>query len=80
MTEHEPVGRELAKGAGRLAVHVVALVVGLFLMVVGVAMGVSVVLLPLGIPLGLAGLLAFLWGICGDSGDKAPPTQPPGSQ
>ena len=80
MAEHEPAGRELAKGAGRLAVHVVALVVGLILMVVGLGMGVSVVLLPFGIPLGLAGLLAFLWGIYGGSGDKEAPTQPPGSQ
>jgi cbb3-type cytochrome oxidase maturation protein len=69
----------LAKGAGRLAVHVVALVVGLILMAVGLAMGVSIVLLPIGIPVGLAGLLAFLWGIYGRSGDKDVPTQPPGS-
>jgi cbb3-type cytochrome oxidase maturation protein len=26
-------------------------------------MGVSLVLLPVGIPLGFAGLLAFLWGV-----------------
>jgi hypothetical protein len=43
-------------------------------------MGVSVVLLPFGIPVGLAGLLAILWGIYGGSGDKDAPTQSPGSQ
>jgi len=41
---------------------------------------VSVVLLPFGIPVGLAGLLTFLWGIYGGSGDKDESTQPPGSQ
>jgi hypothetical protein len=65
MSEHESASRELAKGAGRVAVHVVALVVGLILMVVGLAMGVSLVMLPIGIPVGLAGLFAFLWGIYG---------------
>ena len=79
MAEHEPAGRELAKGAGRLAVHVVALVVGLILMAVGLAMGVSMVLLPIGIPVGLAGLLVFLWCIYGRSGAKDAPAQPPGS-
>jgi hypothetical protein len=79
MAEQEPAGRELAKGAGRLTVHVVALVVGVILMVVGLAFGVTVVLLPVGIPVGLAGLLLFLWGLYGGSGDKEAPTRPPGS-
>jgi hypothetical protein len=34
-------------------------------MLTGVAMGVSLVLLPLGIPLGLVGLFIFLWGLFG---------------
>jgi cbb3-type cytochrome oxidase maturation protein len=38
------------------------------------------VLLPIGIPVGLAGLLAFLWGIYGGSGDKHVPTLPTGPQ
>jgi cbb3-type cytochrome oxidase maturation protein len=48
-------------------------------MAVGLAMGVSMVLLPIGIPVGLAGLLVFLWGIYGRSGAKDAPAQPPGS-
>jgi hypothetical protein len=34
-------------------------------MFTGVAMGVTLVLLPIGIPLGLVGLCAFIWGIFG---------------
>jgi hypothetical protein len=80
MAEHESAGRELAKGAGRLAVHVVGMVVGVILMVAGLGMGVSVVLLPVGIPVGLAGLLIVVWGIYGGSGEKKESAQPPGSQ
>ena len=47
------------------------------LMVVGLAMGVSVVALPAGIPLGLVGLFVFLWGLFGWSQPKRVPTQPP---
>lgn len=62
MTEQETAVREVAKGAGRLAVHLFALVAGLLLMFLGVAMGVSVVLLPVGVPVGLVGLFVFMWG------------------
>jgi hypothetical protein len=43
--------------------HVAAIVVGLVLMVSGVGMGVTMVLAPWGIPLGLVGLGLFLWGV-----------------
>jgi hypothetical protein len=67
MTERESSGRELAKGAGLFFGHAAALVVGVILMLVGVGMGVTLVLLPLAIPLGLAGLFIFLWGLFGRS-------------
>ena len=63
MSEHESAGRELAKGAGWFALHVVAVVAGLVLMIVGLAMGVSLVMLPIGIPVGFLGLFVFLWGV-----------------
>jgi hypothetical protein len=63
MSEQEKVGRELARGAGRLAIHVFAIIAGLVLMFVGVAMGVTVVMLPAGIPVGFFGLFVFLWGL-----------------
>ncbi len=65
MTENQSMGKELAKGAGRFLSRSAAVVVGVLLMIVGLAMGVTVVMLPVGVPLGLVGLLAFLWGISG---------------
>jgi hypothetical protein len=48
---------------GRFALHAVAIVVGLLLMVLGLTFGVTIVGLPLALPAGLAGLLMFLWGL-----------------
>ena len=76
MTEYESPGRELARGAGRL----LAIVAGLVLMVVGLGMGVSVVLLPVGIPVGLVGLLLFVGGLSPRAGGAGNPAQPLGRQ
>jgi hypothetical protein len=65
MFEPASVSREVAQGAGRFVGHVVAIVVGLVLMIAGIAMGVSILLLPIGIPVGLVGLGVFLWGLFG---------------
>jgi hypothetical protein len=73
MSEHETAGRELAKGAGRMAIHIFAIVVGLVLMFVGVAMGVTVVMLPAGVPVGFFGLFLFLWGLAGDAQEASGP-------
>ena len=70
MSEHKSTGGELVRGAGRAVGHVLAIVGGLVLMVAGVAMGVTMVLLPLGIPLGLVGLCILLWGLFGWSQEK----------
>jgi hypothetical protein len=76
MTGHESGARELVKGVGLFAGHAVALVVGLVLMVVGVGLGVGLVTLPVAIPVGLAGLCMFLWGLFG--GSEEPVKLPPG--
>ena len=47
--------------------HVLAVAAGVVLMIAGVGMGVTIVLLPLGIPVGFAGLGVFLWGLFGRS-------------
>jgi hypothetical protein len=65
MFANHPATEELKKGAESVAVHVLAVVAGLVLMIVGLAMGVSIVLLPIGIPLGLFGLAVFAWGFFG---------------
>lgn len=66
-------GKALAKGAGLFVGHVLAIVVGVVLMLAGVAMGVTMVMLPLGIPLGLIGLGIFLWGLFSGPQGKEPP-------
>jgi hypothetical protein len=63
----------LVKGVGLLAGHVAALVVGVILMIVGIALGVGLVTLPFAIPVGLAGLFVFLWGLYGGSEPVKPP-------
>jgi hypothetical protein len=57
--------QEFAKGAVRFALHAFAIVLGLILSVAGLAMGVSIALLPIGIPTGLVGLALLLWGLFG---------------
>ena len=54
--------RHLLKAGERFLGHTIAVVAGLVLMVVGLGLGVTIVLLPIGLPLGLAGLLLVLWG------------------
>ena len=77
MTERESVGKELVKGAGSLLAHTIALAVGFALMIAGVALGVTIVALPVGLAVGFAGLLLFLWGLFGRSQGKPTPPQPP---
>ena len=76
MNAHPTVGRELAKGAGRFAAHAFAFVLGLILSVSGLAMGVSIALLPIGIPAGLIGLLLLMWGLFGGAEEEKMPPYP----
>ena len=46
-----------------VAFHLAAIVVGFLMVVLGVGLSVTMVLLPLGLPLGLAGLGAVIWGL-----------------
>ena len=78
MPEQESRAREFAQGAGRFFGHVAAIVIGILMMIVGLAMGVSMVLLPIGIVVGIAGLFVFLWGLVSYSRIAGPPTTPPG--
>jgi hypothetical protein len=55
--------RKLLQSCEHYASHVAAVLIGFILMVIGIAMGVTIVLLPFGIPVGLAGLLLFVWGL-----------------
>ena len=55
--------RRLLEAGERFLGHTIAVVAGLVLMIVGLGMGVTMVLLPIGLPVGLAGLLLVLWGL-----------------
>jgi hypothetical protein len=70
-------GRELAKEAGLFALHALAIVLGLILSVAGLAMGVSIALLPIGIPTGLVGLALLFWGLFGEGEAMTVPPYPP---
>jgi hypothetical protein len=76
MQAHESVGRTLAKATGVLMGHVAAIIVGVILMIAGIAMGVTLVLLPFGIPIGFAGLALFMWGLFGRAREQEQPAGP----
>ena len=44
--------------------HVLAIVVGFVLMVVGLGLGVTMILLPVGLVIGLIGAALFIGGMC----------------
>ena len=77
MHAQQTVVQEVEKGAGRFVGHALAIVLGLILSVIGLAMGVSIALLPIGIPVGLGGLALLLWGLFGGGEEMKVPPFPP---
>jgi hypothetical protein len=78
MSEQESRARGFAREVGNFFGHVAAIIVGLIVMVAGLAMGVSIVMLPIGLAIGFAGLLLFGWGLLGytrSKGTRTPPDQ-----
>lgn len=67
MAENQSTPKALGKAAGSFLGHGAAIAAGLILMITGIAMGVTIVMLPVGVLLGLAGLFVFLWGLFGSS-------------
>jgi uncharacterized membrane protein len=65
MQEEETSGHKIIKAGERIAGHVFAIIGGILLMIIGLALGVTMVLLPVGIPIGLVGVLLFVWGMFG---------------
>jgi hypothetical protein len=51
------------KMPGGITSHVLMAIAGFLMMLVGVGLSVTMVLLPVGIPLGLAGLGLLMWGL-----------------
>ena len=52
--------------AERGALRIAMLVLGFVMMVVGLGLGVTMIMLPAGLVIGLAGLGLTLWGAVGD--------------
>jgi hypothetical protein len=44
--------------------HILAIVVGFILMVLGLGLGVTMIMLPVGLVIGLIGLALFVGGMC----------------
>jgi len=63
MKDTDPSNRHLLKTGERFIGHTIAVVLGVLLMIVGLGLGVTMVALPIGLPLGLGGLLLCMWGL-----------------
>lgn len=61
--ETKPVEEAVVEATARGVEHLIAIVLGFILSILGVAMTFSVVLIWLGIPLGVVGILMLLWGL-----------------
>jgi hypothetical protein len=55
--------KHAVQAGGRIAGHWAAMVIGFAMVAAGLGLGVTIVLLPVGLPLGLAGLMLFFWGV-----------------
>jgi hypothetical protein len=66
----------VAKAAGSFVGHFILMILGFAVMIAGIGMGVTLVMLPVGILVGFGGLFLFLWGIFGVAGGRQEPTGP----
>jgi hypothetical protein len=55
--------KDQQKAPESIVLHVGAVAAGIVMMVLGVGLSVTMVLLPIGIPFGLAGLGVCIWGL-----------------
>jgi hypothetical protein len=60
---HTLAVRRVFVGIGRFAEHTAAVVVGLILMILGLGLGVTMIMLPVGIVIGLVGVLLVVGGL-----------------
>ena len=60
---HAVTPTHLWSGVGRFFEHVAAVVIGFVLMVLGLALGVTMIMLPVGVVIGLIGVALFVGGI-----------------
>lgn len=63
---------DLARGGSHAVGHIMAVIVGFALMILGIGMGITVVLIPFGVPVGFFGLGLFAWGLMEHAERKHP--------
>ena len=63
MIAHPISTRHIAGLVGSFFGHVAAIVIGFVLMVFGLALGVTMIMLPVGIVVGMLGFLMFVGGL-----------------
>ena len=68
-TQRAGRGRRWLEMAQLVLCHVAAVVVGFVLMVFGLGLGVTMVMLPVGLVVGLIGVGVFVWGLLGHLGE-----------
>ena len=61
-------GRTWIEKAQLVLAHVAAVVIGFGLMVFGLGLGVTMVMLPVGLVVGVFGVGVFVWGLLGHLG------------
>ncbi|MXZ71173.1 MAG: hypothetical protein F4Z04_06675 [Acidobacteria bacterium] len=61
-------GRRWLETGELILAHLAAVVFGFVLMVLGLGLGVTMIMLPVGLVVGLVGALAFVWGLLGHLG------------
>ena len=60
---HAASTHPLLSGLGRFFEHAIAIIVGLVMMIVGLGLGVTMIMLPVGLVVGLLGVAVLLGGI-----------------
>lgn len=60
---HTMSGRQVLSGVGRFVEHAAAVVIGLVMMIVGLGLGVTMIMLPVGIVIGLLGVAVLVAGL-----------------
>lgn len=63
-------GHALVQKGKQILSQLVAVFVGFALMVIGLGLGVTMIMLPVGLAVGLVGVLLFIWGLFGHLQDR----------
>ena len=63
MTALSPAARHIAGLVGSALGHIAAIIIGFVLMVVGLALGVTMIMLPVGLVVGMLGFVMFVGGL-----------------